>query len=62
MSRRAWLRFRGEREVIVMPAFEEWGGADDVAEEGLLGPLSYPGVPEVTLLDGTFLGELEVGP
>jgi len=56
-ERRAWLRFRGERETVVMPSFEEWGGSD-VGEDGLLGPLEYEGDPEVTLLDGTRLGKL----
>lgn len=58
VERRAWLRFPGDTDVFVMPAFEDWGGSD-VLREDLLGPLDYGDDPEVTLLGGTRLGSLE---
>lgn len=58
ISRRAWLRYGGEQEVVIMPPFDPWGGSD-VTREQPLGPLEYRVSPEVTLLDGTSLGQLE---
>lgn len=58
VERRAWLRFPGDTDVVVMPAFEDWGGSD-VLRENLLGPIDYGDDPDVTLLDGTRLGTLE---
>lgn len=60
IERRTWIRIRPNDgpALVVMPAFEEWGGSD-VLTDGFLGPLDYSGEADATLLDGTYLGTLD---
>ncbi|MBU5678877.1 MAG: metallophosphoesterase [Candidatus Aenigmatarchaeota archaeon] len=59
---RVWLRYEDEREIIIMPNFNELCGATIVNEQELIGPIAKKMNKkefEVYLLDGTYLGKIK---
>ncbi|MEM7816458.1 MAG: metallophosphoesterase [Candidatus Aenigmatarchaeota archaeon] len=59
---RVWLRYEDDREIIIMPNFNELCGATIVNEQELIGPIARKINKkefEVYLLDGTYLGKIK---
>ncbi|MEM5828913.1 MAG: metallophosphoesterase [Candidatus Aenigmatarchaeota archaeon] len=59
---RVWLRYENEKEIIIMPSFNELCGATIVNEQELIGPIARKIDKkdlDVYLLDGTYLGKIK---